>query len=69
MQDIRDIQEMQGATDIITDHMSIQVENSSVELDEQVILLANRLIILTWLAQNSVCCSSEDFFFFFFMYI
>lgn len=35
MQDIRDIEEMQGTTEIVTDHVSLHVENSSVELDEQ----------------------------------
>lgn len=35
MQDIRDIEEMQGTAEIVTDHVSLHVENSSVELDEQ----------------------------------
>ncbi|KAM6576472.1 hypothetical protein CsatB_028309 [Cannabis sativa] len=39
LQDLQDMHEIQGTNaEVVTDHVSIQVENSSVELDEQEVL-------------------------------
>ncbi|PON98355.1 GATA transcription factor [Trema orientale] len=59
MQDVQEMQDMQGTAEVVTDHVSIQVENSSVEFDEQNGTSFWEGIIVSCVTYSRTCDSQE----------